>query len=405
MRRPWLECFPALPISAFLCYARCIMRGMFASWGTGFITGALVFGTFSWAVHAAELSVPAIATFSDDTLVEGAARVIGSRPLTVVLSGENRQRMFTLADLVSVEQLVEQAGMERPWTFKEAGRPEKVYLEGEYPLVNFLTRLTLVNGSVVTGHVISAALELKGPTGKRKIFLQRQIKGTKTETLNDLVYLRTLRMPAATIADGRSISGRIEGFGTVLSVTALDTARGHVLFAHVADGACFDFGTLLPGRYDLCVLTDTHALAGLSDSVPPEADRGAPLQEGDPAAIDVKFPLADDFFNDRWILRLGGNRACAKALVYKRRAEYYEAARWTPGGFLWHLEVWTWHFADPDWKVDRRHILIRHKQKGGERNRTLLLSERLGAVTPGTQLHLQANEAPDATWHTVRTLD
>jgi len=111
MRRPWLECFPALQISAFLCYARCIMRGMFASWGTGFITGALVFGTFSWAVHAAELSVPAIATFSDDTLVEGAARVIGSRPLTVVLSGENRQRMFTLADLVSVEQLVEQAGM------------------------------------------------------------------------------------------------------------------------------------------------------------------------------------------------------------------------------------------------------------------------------------------------------
>lgn len=388
-----------------MCYARCIMRGLFVSWGQEIICGALVFGPVSPAVCAAELSVPAIVTFSDDTWVEGEARVIGSRPLTVVLSGENRQRMFTLADLVSVEQLVEQAGMERPWTFKEAGRPEKVYLEGEYPLVNFLTRLTLVNGSVVTGHVISAALELKGPAGKRKIFLQRQIKGTKDETLNDLLYLRSLRMTAAAIADGRPISGRVEGFGTVLSVTALDTARGHVLVAQVADGARFDFGTLLPGRYDLCVLTDTHALAGLSDAVPPEADRGAPLQEGDQAAINVKFPLADDFFSDRWILRLDGNRSFAKALVYKRRADYYEAARWTPGGFLWHLEVWTWHFADPDWKVDRRHILIRHKQKGGERNRTLLLSERLGAVAPGTQLHLQANEGTDAAWHTVRTLE
>ncbi|MDD4441355.1 MAG: hypothetical protein PHX41_05620 [Kiritimatiellae bacterium] len=381
------------------------MRGIFVSWGPGIICGALAFGPMSLAVRAAGAGVPALAVFSDGTVAEGEARVIGSRPLTVVLLDEKRQRMFTLADLVSVEQLVEQAGMERPWTFKEAGRPEKVYLEGEYPLVNFLTRLTLINGSVVTGHVISAALELKGPAGKRKIFLQRQLKGTKSETLNDLVYLRTLRMPAAAIADGLPISGRVDGFGTVLSATALDTARGHVLFARVIDGARFDFGTLLPGRYDLCVLTDTHALTGLSDAVPPEAGQGAPLQAGDLAAINKKFPLADDFFSDRWILRLGGNRVFAKALVYKRRADYYEAARWTPGGFLWHLEVWTWHFADPDWKVDRRHILIRHKQKGGERNRTLLLSERLGAVSPGTQLHLQAKEAPDATWHAVRTLD
>jgi len=381
------------------------MRGEFTSWGAGILCGMLAFGPMAHDACANGRSVPVIATFSDDTLVEGEARVIGSRPLTLVLLGENRQRMFTLADLADVEQIVEQASMERPWTFKEAGRPEKVYLEGEYPLVNFLTRLTLVNGSVVTGHVISAALELKGPTGKKKIFLQRQIKGTKTETLNDLVYLRTLRMPNAAIADGRPIHGRVEGFGTVISVSALDTLRGHMLFARVTDGTRFDFGTLLPGRYDLCVLTDTHALTGLSDAVPSEAANGAPLQKGDLDAIHAKFPLADDFFNNRWILRLGGNRAHAKALVYKRRADYYEAARWTPGGFLWHLEVWTWHFAEPDWKVDRRHILIRHKQKGGERNRTLLLNERLGAVTPGTELHLQANEAPDGTWQIIRTLD
>ena len=155
------------------------MRGEFTSWGAGILCGMLAFGPMAHDACANGRSVPVIATFSDDTLVEGEARVIGSRPLTLVLLGENRQRMFTLADLADVEQIVEQASMERPWTFKEAGRPEKVYLEGEYPLVNFLTRLTLVNGSVVTGHVISAALELRGPTGKKKIFLQRQIKGTK----------------------------------------------------------------------------------------------------------------------------------------------------------------------------------------------------------------------------------
>jgi hypothetical protein len=124
----------------------------------------------------------------------------------------------------------------------------------------------------------------------------------------------------------------------------------------------------------MCVLTDTQPWRGCR-ILWPQKRTGAAAARGRSRPDDVKS-AGDDFFNDRWILRLGGNRACAKALVYKRRAEYYEAARWTPGGFLWHLEVWTWHFADPDWKVDRRHILIRHKQKGGERNRTLLLSER-----------------------------
>lgn len=104
-------------------------------------------------------------------------------------------------------------------------------------------------------------------------------------------------------------------------------------------------------------------------------------------------------------MRLAGDRAFAKALVYKRRADYYEAERWTPGGFLWHLEVWSWHLADPDWKVDRRFILIRHKQKGGEQNRKLMTGKLLDAVEPGSVLQIKADEGNDATWHFIRDLN
>ena len=358
----------------------------------------------AFRAYAGGEAVPVVVTFSDDSVASGELRVIGSRPLTLVPLGEDRQRMFRLSDIVTLEQDVEKAGMERPWTFKEAGKPEKVYLEGEYPLINFATRITTVNGGSVTGHVISAAFAFKSDAGQRKLFLQRQIKGTRDEKLADVTHVRSIRMTANAIADGKPLSGSVEGFGNVESVSALDNERGYVLFAKVTQDNRFDFGTVLPGTYDLCVLTDTHALTGHSDAVPRES-AGAPLQAGDLAAINKKFPQADDFFNDRWILRLSGNRAFAKALVYKRRADYYEAQRWTPGGFLWHLEVWSWHFAAPDWKVDRRFILIRHKQKGGEQNRKLMTGKMLDAVTPGSALHIKADEGKDEVWHFIRDLN
>ncbi len=92
-------------------------------------------------------------------------------------------------------------------------------------------------------------------------------------------------------------------------------------------------------------------------------------------------------------------------MIYKRRADYHDAERWTPGGFLWHLEIWSWHIADTEWKVDRRFILIRHKQKGGEQNRILMTGNMLEAVTPGSELHIQSNGDNDATWRVIRNLD
>jgi hypothetical protein len=328
------------------------------------------------SVLAAEEPVTAAVRYSDGSIVSGQLSIIGSRPLTLVPLGERRQRFFALKDLLAIDQDIENADMAKPWTFKESGKPDKVFLEGEYPLMNFLTRVSLVTGQVVTGHVISAAFTLKTDDAKSKVFLQRQIKGEKTQKLADVVYVSTIRFPAAVAADGKPIRGQVSGYGTVQEVTAFDAAREQVVFAKVGKDGSFDFGSLLPGAYDLCVLTDTHVLLGFS---------GAPLTN-DLAAVQKVFPLADDFFKDRWVLGLAGTHAYAKALVYKRRDKYYESERWTPGGFLWHVEFWSWHLAGDEWKVDKRFILIRHKQQGGEKNRQLLLCPALGAVTPGATI-------------------
>jgi hypothetical protein len=353
---------------------------------------------------SAEAPVPAIVTFSDGSVLSGDIVVIGARPLTLVPLGEDRQRMILLRDILAIDQEVETSSMERPWVFKESGKAEKVYLDGQYPLMNFKTCVTLVSGVSVTGHVVSVVLSLTSDGGKQKLFLQRQIKGAKEQQLADIVHVSNIRMSAAEAAGGGPISGRVDGFGRVESVTALDNQRGQILFARVSKNNAFDFGTVLPGSYDLCVLTDTHVLTGHSDAAPAEA-AGAPLQECDLAAINKKFPLADEFFNDRWILRLRGNRSFAKALVYLRRDTYYEAERWSPGGFLWHLEVWSWHLADPDWKLDRHYILIRHKQKGGEQNRKLMAGKPLDAVSPGSTCLIQPGGGTPDEWTFIRDLN
>ena len=367
--------------------------------------GALVICFFAGLSSAATVPSPAVITLSDGTVLSGNLSLIGARPLTLVPLGEDRQRTVLFRDILSIDHQIETNSMERPWVFKESGKAEKVYLEGQYPLINFKTRITLVSGGTLTGHIISAAMNLKSDEGTKKVFLERQIKGTMEQKLSDVVYVSNIRMTANALEGGGSISGSVEGFGHVESVTALDNERGQVLFARVAKDNQFDFGTVLPGSYDLCILTDSHVLVGHSDATPREAASGGAFQDGDLAAINTKFPLADDFFNDRWILRLRGNRSFAKALVYQRRDKFYEAEKWTPGGFLWHLEVWGWHLADPDWKLDRHYILIRHKQKGGEKNRKLMYGKALDAVTPGSTCHIQSGTGSHEEWTFIRDLE
>ncbi len=360
---------------------------------------------FCVQVLAETEAAPVIVSFSDGTAVSGSLQIVGSRPLTVVPFGQKQQRFFFFRDIINIVHEPEAATMERPWAFKESGKAEKVYFPGEYPLLNFKTSITLTTGQVVEGHIISVAMSLSTAAGKQKLFLQRQIKGTLEQKLEDIVYISSIRMTAGRPDGGGGIRGSVSGLGKVLSVNALDNERKQILTAEVAGDNDFDFGTVLPGSYDVCVFTDTHVLVGHSDAIPGAVAAGDRLMEDDLAAVNRKFPLADDFFNDRWILQLRGNRSFAKALVYKRRADYYQAEKWTPGGFLWHLEVWSWHLAEPDWKLDRRYIYIRHKQKGGEQNRKLMHGAVLRAVKPGTVLRIEAAGSNEMDWKFIRDLD
>ncbi len=357
----------------------------------GTILSTVFSGLLFWTLalsgaEKAPQSAEAIVTMSDGAVISGNITIIGSNPLTITPEKDNRQKQYFFKDIISIGHRTESAEMKKPWVYKESGSTEKVYFdEAEYPFMNFITEIKLVNGDVIVGHIVSMAFNVKDQGGKYKIFLQRQIKGEKGEKMEDVVYPVMLRFPGNMPKDATPLKGVVEGFGKVESVTAMDMERETVLSAKISKGGAFDFGNLLPGAYDIYILTDTYALAGFSGAVPSNI-KGRPIQEGDLEGIKKVFPLTDDFFKDRWVLKLDGSRDYSKTLVYKKRAEFYDSASIVPGGYIWHLEVMCWHLPENEWMLDRRHVLMRCKQKGTEKVRKLYVVPILSAVKPGTEL-------------------
>ena len=313
----------------------------------------------------------AIITFSSGRMLSGEVSIMGSRPLQINTSSSTRTRdvKLNLDDIVSITQSIEKATMERPWMYKESGKTDKVYFDGEYPLVNFNTTILLVSGEVVRGHIISVPLRFKGK-GPSKIFLQRQIKGEVGQTMNDIEYISSITFDRPTV-EGKAITGEMTGFGALEQVNAVDCERHVVLSAQVT-GNSFSFPKLLPGKYDIFVLTKNEVLAGFSG------------EKNIPEPLSKNFKLADDFFPDRQILLLNGTRT----LVYKRRADFYAADRHVGKGFLWHLDIWNWHQAENEWKLDTRDIPLRIKQRDG-RPHKLYSVKALEGVSPGDTLSIK----------------
>ncbi len=344
------------------------------------------------AVDKEPESAEAIVTMNDGSAVSGVLTMIGSNPLTVSPLKEKRQKQCRFQDIVSIENKVETSEMLKPWVYKEAGKTEKYYFdEKEYPFINFLTTVTLVDGSTVSGHIISAAFTLKTDSGKQKIFLQRQLKGDKGQEMKDVSYPAVIQFPGNKAENAVQLKGTVEGLGRLEKVSALDVERETVLAAKIAADGKFDFGNLLPGAYDVFVLTDKYVLAGFSGNIPSNI-KGRPLQDGDFEALKKVFPLTDDFFKEkeRWLLKLDGSRDYAKTLAYKRRADYVDGmGKAVHGVRVWHLEIMTWHLPESEWQLDKRFVLIRHKQQEkSESDRKLFMVPSIGAVRPGAELKI-----------------
>jgi len=331
--------------------------------------------------------VPAKITFADGSAIEGKLSLMGSRPIFLSWQDSTRShnsRNLRLEDILQITQTVESAKMEKPWMFKESGKTEKVYFDGEYPLINFTTEILLVNGELLRGRIIAVAFRFKGPGTPSKLFLQRQIKGKTGQKMDDLRYISKIELANKPAGKTEPVRGSVSGIGKLLQATAVDAERNVVLHAEIK-GDSFTFPAMLPGKYDLFLLTDEAVFSGFAGKTPV------------PETIRKNVKLADDFFNDRFILAFDG----ARTLIYKRRSSFYASQKHVKGGFIWHLELWNWHAAGNEWKLDSRDLVLRHKNIGGEKLRRLHFAKELSGVAPGSSIRISRENGHEV----IRILD
>ena len=360
-----------------------------------FRCAALVAALFTAAVTL--FAEPAVILYSDGSSRSGELSIMGNRPLILRLPDSKIQRKFQLADLVSITQSIESATMNRPWLYTEAGKVDKTYLEGSYPFINFATEVELVSGEKLKGHLISLAFRLRGGQGNGKLFLTRQIKGKVGETLEEKVYPVTIRFPKAEKSLAKPVTGKLSGYGKLQAATLLDVERNVVCPGTVKADGSFQFPPLLPGNYELYLRTDRFLLYGLA---------GKPVKPEELDGIRRVVPLADDFFPDRRLLEANGDAKRARALLYKRRSNFYAAEKHVPGGgYVWHLDIWNFHFDGEAWKIDTRQIPVRYKQPGSDSPRKLLKFDRLGRVAPGDHSELKNGEKGENEGQFICNLD
>lgn len=360
-----------------------------------FRCAALVAALFTAAVTL--FAEPAVILYSDGSSRSGELSIMGNRPLILRLPDSKIQRKFQLADLVSITQSIESATMNRPWLYTEAGKVDKTYLEGSYPFINFATEVELVSGEKLKGHLISLAFRLRGGQGNGKLFLTRQIKGKVGETLEEKVYPVTIRFPKAEKSLAKPVTGKLSGYGKLQAATLLDVERNVVCPGTVKADGSFQFPPLLLGNYELYLRTDRFLLYGLA---------GKPVKPEELDGIRRVVPLADDFFPDRRLLEANGDAKRARALLYKRRSNFYAAEKHVPGGgYVWHLDIWNFHFDGEAWKIDTRQIPVRYKQPGSDSPRKLLKFDRLGRVAPGDHIELKNGEKGENEGQFICNLD
>ena len=360
-----------------------------------FRCAALVAALFTAAVTL--FAEPAVILYSDGSSRSGELSIMGNRPLILRLPDSKIQRKFQLADLVSITQSIESATMDRTGLYTEAGKVDKTYLEGSYPFINFATEVELVSGEKLKGHLISLAFRLRGGQGNGKLFLTRQIKGKVGETLEEKVYPVTIRFPKAEKSPAKPVTGKLSGYGKLQAATLLDVERNVVCPGTVKADGSFQFPPLLPGNYELYLRTDRFLLYGLA---------GKPVKPEELDGIRRVVPLADDFFPDRRLLEANGDAKRARALLYKRRSNFYAAEKHVPGGgYVWHLDIWNFHFDGEAWKLDTRQIPVRYKQPGSDSPRKLLKFARLGRVAPGDHIELKNGEKGENEGQFICNLD
>ena len=135
-------------------------------------------------------AVTAAVGLSDGRTIAGRIYTTRAKRLRVYNLRRRRYEEVPVPAIKRIEAVVEWERMDRPWRFKEAGNPEKIFTGTPYPVRRLAWRLTLRNDHVIEGHILGQPLYVAHDGRVERFVLHQRQKGPPGTTLEALVYVR-----------------------------------------------------------------------------------------------------------------------------------------------------------------------------------------------------------------------
>lgn len=158
---------------------------------------------FGATSEAREGSIPGYVELSDGTVKPGLVSLTRDAKLKVYDDRQKRQREVPLSAIKRVDARVEKEWLEPEWRFKENANDEKVFTGRNYPAREYAYVITLSDGRELKGP-LSALVYVQPEGGEpEKFLLHKRDKGMAGMGLKALVYVKSVRLGAGALEEGR----------------------------------------------------------------------------------------------------------------------------------------------------------------------------------------------------------
>ncbi len=306
------------------------------------------------APAAATEALQGMVSLSDGTEAAGEIRFANDQIL-LHEPGSGQRYSIRLAEVRTIESVVDEQRMEEKWIFRESGLDDKVYLGQFYPVRYYLTHVTFHDGRRLSGHILPATLYVHAEGARRRFILRRKQEGEVGEGLNELVFVRSIAL-----GEGAGVRGRIHG---TLALTEGEQLRRVValnrdkMFAvegkFTPKTGEFAAYNCTGGVYDIIVVTNRAVHLAFSAEYEDSAQR---LSRSDVQPVQQWVNSLRDFFHTRRIMYAAGNDERTWALVWQER----RGGTTLKGAERIHRwDVWAMHRPNREWQVQERFFVWR----------------------------------------------
>jgi len=323
------------------------------------VLAALFALVFAFASPAFGEGVSAIVKYGNGKQFEGLLSTPDEGPIRLYVIKEKRFVRVSLSDLLYVRFEIEEKEMKEAWRWREPGKPDKVMLGKKYPWVKLQAFVRLRDGRLLRCH-LTAQLTLTQKDGtERRILIKKYVKGKYGQKFSDLVWVSEILFPDAKPTKPTELEGTIQPEGVVEAVYAVRQVTGEVFRAKLDKGAkTYRFKNLLPGVYDLVVVTEHQVYFGLG--VAGEGALGEKLDDEAKKALVDYINSIEEFCEEKYVGRIAGGAADCRVFLRKvrRRKAYGEKKRGEPYLFVEWEFAWLAR-AGKNWHMVRRSEVFR----------------------------------------------